>query len=236
MDATKHEGRALPYVIVRPKGIETTAGYPLVVLLHGFGASMYDLANLSNTIDAEGYVYAFPNAPYRADFGMGQVGYSWFTGRQYVEDPPEGAPSLEEMLDVFIDEVTELTGAEAGRMVLGGFSQGGSVTLRYGMPRPQIFPGLADLSGPFRNPDDLQGLPETRDQRIFIAHGTKDPTVPIDRGGQAAKAFLESIGYDPAYHEYEMGHEINHGVVRDLRAWLHATLPPYTPAIQQQTS
>src|SRR5262245_4059676 len=118
MDATKHEGRTLPFILVKPKGIEDTTGYPLVVMLHGFGANMYDLANLAGPIDQEGYVYAFPNAPYVADFGMGQIGYSWFTGRPGVQEPPPEAPSLDEMLDVMLQDVIEMSNAEAGRIVL----------------------------------------------------------------------------------------------------------------------
>lgn len=227
MDASRHEGRTLPFVFVKPNGVEDTTGYPLVVMLHGFGANMMDLANLAAPIDQDGYVYAFPNAPYRADFGMGQIGYSWFTGRPGVQDPPAGAPNLEEMLDVLIEELIELSGAERGRMVLGGFSQGGRVTLSYGLPRPDAFVGLADLSGPFRDAMDDSSLPEARDQRIFIAHGLRDQVVAIDAGGRAAKAFLEEHGYAPVYREYDMAHEINHSTIRDLRTWLQETLPPH---------
>ncbi len=229
MDATRYEGGVLPFVLVKPKGVEDVTGYPLVIMLHGFGANMRDLANLAGPIDQEGYVYVFPNGPYRADFGMGQVGYSWFTGRPGVEEPPVGAPTLEEMLNSFVEGVVELTGAEPGRIVLGGFSQGGRVSLLYGVPRPEMFAGLADLSGPFREALDDAGLPEKRDQRIFIAHGRFDNVVPIDAGGLAAKAYLEEHGYSPVYREYDMAHEINHGVIRDLRTWLHETLPPHTP-------
>ena len=230
MDANKHEGRILPFVFVKPKGVEQTAGYPLVVMLHGFGANMYDLANLAGPIDQEGYVYAFPNAPYRADFGMGQYGYSWRSDRPNVQPPPEGAPGVDEMLAVLIEDVVELSGADQGRIVLGGFSQGGNLSLTYGLPRPDMFPGLADLSGPFRGTPDASTLPQSRDQRIFIAHGRQDQVVAIDAGGRAAKAFLEEHGYSPVYREYDMAHEINHGVIRDLRTWLHETLPPHTTA------
>ncbi len=230
MEATQHEGRTLPFVVVRPQGVTETAGYPLVIMLHGFGASMFDLANLAAPIDETGYVYAFPNAPYKADFGMGQVGWSWRTGRPGVEEPAASAPSVEEMLNVFVEEIIELAGAERGRIVLGGFSQGGALSLSYGLPRPELFPGLADLSGPFREPLDASTLPESRDQRIFVAHGTRDQVVDIEVGGRAAKAFLEQSGYAPAYREYDMGHEINHGTLRDLRTWLHETLPPHVPA------
>src|SRR3990170_2266855 len=81
MDAQTVEGQALPYVLVKPDGFAAGDGCPLVVLLHGFGASMYDLAGLAPSIDDAGYVYAFPNAPHRVDFGAGAVGYSWSPGR-----------------------------------------------------------------------------------------------------------------------------------------------------------
>ena len=40
-----------------------TRSYPMIILLHGFGAHMGDLASLAPAIDPTGYVYIFPNAP-----------------------------------------------------------------------------------------------------------------------------------------------------------------------------
>src|SRR3972149_8864068 len=88
MRAQAIEGEALPYIRVTPEGYDPGARYPLVVLLHGFGASMQDLVGLCPAIDATGYVYAFPNAPYAVAFGGGATGYSWSRGRP---GPPGGA-------------------------------------------------------------------------------------------------------------------------------------------------
>jgi phospholipase/carboxylesterase len=222
MDAETHEGNGLPYVTMKPVG-SNGAGLPLVILLHGFGASMYDLPSLGPAIDSANYIYAFPNAPYRLDFGGGQYGYSWAM-RENVEPPPPDMPPVDNLIEAFIADVMEKTDTEAGKVVLGGFSQGGGITLHYGLPRPDIFAGLIVLSGSFRDPDNAQ-LPERRDQRIFVAHGTQDQVVTIDRGGRATKAFLEGAGYAPAYREYDMAHEIPPSVVRDLALWLHETLP-----------
>jgi phospholipase/carboxylesterase len=228
MKAEAYEGKALAYVLVTPDNFEPGAGWPMVVLLHGFGTSMYDLAGLASAIDANGYVYALPNGPYPLDFGNGPVGYSWMTGRQGVADPPADAPSLDELLDGFMEEVLAQTGAERGKCVLGGFSQGGGLTLRYGLPRPETFTGLAVLSGLFRDPEAMrQQLPLERSQRVFIAHGSRDDRIPVD-AGRGAKAFLDEAGYDAVYHEYDMGHEITAAVLRDLVPWLHETLVPKT--------
>ncbi|MPZ48296.1 MAG: hypothetical protein GEU75_03115 [Dehalococcoidia bacterium] len=220
------EEGALPYVLLRPDGAAADAGQPVVVLLHGFGASMYDLASLASAIDADGYVYAFPNAPYRVDLGYGQMGYSWALGRPGVEPGLPDAPSIEEMLDGLMADLSRRAGAEPGRMALGGFSQGGGLTLRYGLPRPETFAGLAVLSGFFRDADLVRPLlPEARTQPVFIAHGTADQMV----GGEAGlttKAFLEQMGYSPEYHEYEMGHQISAEEIDDLSGWLHRVLPP----------
>jgi phospholipase/carboxylesterase len=89
-----------------------------------------------------------------------------------------------------------------------------------------MFAGLAILSGALRNPEVLlPHLPTTRDQRIFIAHGTHDPVLPVVLS-QEAVAFLAAQGYQPLYREYPMGHEINLDVLNDLTPWIHQTLPP----------
>ncbi len=225
MEAQSFEGKALSYVLVTPRGFDTSAGYPLVVLLHGFGASMQDLAGLAPAIDGEGYVYAFPNAPHQVEFGPGAVGYSWSRGMPGQPAPPGEGPSVEELLDVFFAELMEETGAQPGRIVLGGFSQGGGLALRYGLPRPETFAGLVVLSGFFRDADDLRSrLPASREQAIFVAHGRYDPMVSLEQA-RGTKGFLEAMRYKPAYHEYDMAHEVSQAVVSDLTPWLHDTLP-----------
>ena len=76
--------------------------YPLVVLLHGFGANMQDLASLAPYIDEKGYVYAFPNAPFTVELGPGYTGYSWATGRPGMAPADPNAPDVDELLEVFM--------------------------------------------------------------------------------------------------------------------------------------
>ena len=228
MDAETFENSTLPYVLMKPEGFEPGAGWPLVILMHGRGASMHDLAGFSSALDGRGYVYAFPNGPYRMSFGPGMVGYSWVAGQQGVEDPPEDSPPVNDLLHSFVAEAIQEVGAEPGQVILGGFSQGGGMTLRYGLLHPELFGGLVVLSGAFRNREETEAaLPANRDQKIFIAHGTTDQVLPIEQG-RDTQQFLAGAGYSPDYHEYEMAHEISHGVVRDLLPWLHDTMPPKT--------
>lgn len=226
MEAKALDGGPLTYFLIRPEGYSAETSYPLIILLHGFGASMYDLAGLAPAIDATGYMYACPNAPYPLDAGGGQMGYSWSTGRPGMPDLAERGPTTEERLAGFLDEVMREAGTEPGRVLLAGFSQGGGLALRFGLPRPETFAGLVAMSGAFRAPEGvLDQLPGQRSMPVFMSHGLWDPMVTVQRG-QEARAFLESAGYQPEYHEYEMAHEISEEVIYDLVPWIHRVLPP----------
>jgi phospholipase/carboxylesterase len=225
MEAHPFDTGPLTYFLIRPANYREDVSYPLIILLHGFGASMYDLAGLAPAIDPTGYMYACPNAPYQLDVGGGQMGYSWSLGRPGMPDLAQAdGPTVDERLTGFIEEVTREARTEPGKVILAGFSQGGGLTLRFGLPRPEQFAGLAVLSGAFRDPDSVQ-LPEKRDMPIFLAHGEADPMLPLQRG-RDTNAYLEAAGYTPEYHEYEMAHEISEEEIYDLVPWLHRVLPP----------
>ena len=50
MRGEKHEGKGLKYLTVLPDEYDEAKRYPLVIMLHGFGANMQDLAGLAPVI------------------------------------------------------------------------------------------------------------------------------------------------------------------------------------------
>ncbi len=224
MEAREYQGTVLRYIVVEPDDFDPERPYPLVVLLHGFGASMRDLVGLSPSIDRSGYLYIFPNAPIEMTTGYGMRGYAWTTIGP--GSSPDEAARAEAMLEALIEEVGQRYGVGEGRMVLGGFSQGGMMTYRYGMPNPELFAGLVVLSGGVNGQDELRDrLPVHRDQPIFISHGTEDGVIPVEEARRSLR-FLKEEGYTPEYREYAIGHEIDQEVVQDLREWIRRVLPP----------
>ena len=224
MEAVEHQGKSLTYLTVHPDNYRSDAHYPLIILLHGFGANMNDLAGLTPAIDREGYAYACPNAPVAFDIGPGMVGYGW--GAIGGQGNPEEPGRIEEMLQTFFEEVMEQYQISPGQAILGGFSQGAGMTYRCGLGRPDLFAGLVALSGSRADWDELKDrLPPQRTQPIFIAHGAEDPVSPVERA-RKAREFLEAEGYSPQYKEYGMGHEITPEVMNDLVPWIHEVLPP----------
>ena len=219
-----HEGTGLQYITVVPDEYTEDSSYPLVIMLHGFGANMQDLAGLAPAINATGYVYACPNAPIPFNLGPGHTGFGWMTPRG--GGAPEEAANSEKLLGDFFDTVFKQFNVAPGRALLLGFSQGGGMTYRCGLGQPDRFAGLAALSATLPEPDELAGrLPEERTQPIFIAHGRYDQMISEDTA-HSAKSFLVSNGYSPEFHIYDMGHEISPNVLNDLVRWIGGVLPP----------
>ena len=224
MEIVEGKGESLDYLVVHPDGYDSQKGYPLVVLIHGFGASMRDLAPLSRSIERKGYVYACPNGPVEIPMAPGQVGYAWYPPRGSASE--EDILAAEEQFKAFIQEVVEEYHTPPGQIILAGFSQGGAMALRLGLPDPTAFAAVVALSGAISDPQEMKGtLPTERTQPIFIAHGTLDAMVPVDRARQT-RAFLEEEGYAPLYKEYSMGHEISQQLLDDLAPWMHEVMPP----------
>lgn len=224
MQKTRHQGKTLRYVTIFPDEYDPEELYPLIVLLHGFGSSMHDLAGLAPSIDPKGYIYTCPNGPVPVPIGPGMTGYAWT--RHPGSRSPEAAEAAEAALMVFIEEVMELYHIKPGQLLLGGFSQGGMMTYQAGLARPSLFGGLAALSSCIEDPSSLLGrLPQKRDQPIFIAHGTRDSIINVESARQSL-VFLQTHGYLPSYNEYDMDHEITSDVVEALVSWIRETLPP----------
>ena len=227
MQSEQHQGAGLQYLTITPDGYDPGVSYPLMIMLHGFGANMRDLAGLAPAISSTGYVYACPNAPIPFELGGGQTGYGWTSPRDmYKEGEVEEA---EKLLDGFFGEVFEKFKIGADRSILMGFSQGGRMTYRCGVGRPQPFAGLAALSASLSEPKELEArLPEDRSQPIFVAHGTSDAQIAAENAHKSVK-WLEEFGFQPEYHEYNMGHSISDEELQDLIPWMGRILPPQEP-------
>jgi len=221
MKSSVDRSSSLDYLTVYPDGYVEGKLYPLIICLHGFGANKEDLSGLAPVIDRTGYVYVFPDAPLAA--ADEPTVRAWYE-RGGKESPAAVREALA-ALDAFVLNALARFRVTPGRALLMGFSQGGAMSLRYGLPRPDLFGGIAVLSGSLRRVDDLlTSLPVERKQPIFVSHGRHDSLVPFE-WSQDLVAFLTAQGYRPVYQAYPMDHEISPASVAALRAWIEETLP-----------
>ena len=139
---------------------------------------------------------------------------------------PDEVANSEKLLDDFFQEVLEKFRVGPGKALLLGFSQGGGMTYRCGLGRAETFAGLAALSATLPGADELDPrLPADRSQPIFVAHGRHDQMI-AESTAYAAKDYLETAGYSPELHVYDMGHEISGELLGDLVPWIASVLPP----------
>ncbi|MBY0525450.1 MAG: hypothetical protein K2R98_18735 [Gemmataceae bacterium] len=212
---------SLDYLTVYPDDYVEGSPHPLLIWLHGFGANKDDLSGLAPVVSRTGYLYVFPDAPLAtADDSTVRAWYE-----RGGKESPDAVREALAALDRLVTEVLDRFRVPAGRALLAGFSRGGAMALRYGLPRPELVAGIAVLSGSLRRVDDLRGsLPVERTQPIFVAHGKNDSLVPFE-WSQALVAFLLQQGYQPTYKTYPMDHEISPALVAELRGWIEQVLP-----------
>ena len=154
----------LSYLRVLPEDHNPSSSYTVIILLHGYGSHMGDLAGLAPMINATDFVY---------------------------------------------------------KVLLGGFSQGGMMTLHYGLLRPDRFSGAIALSSKILDKTYLSTNIKTMGKLpIYISHGTLDQVIPVSEG-RSTNEFLLEVGYEVDYYEYTMGHAISSENIADLQQWLN---------------
>ena len=229
MKTTRYPSGALQYLTVEPDNYNADRDYPMVILLHGFGANMEDLATLAPAISQDGYIYVFPQGPLSFELAPGQTGYAWTVpppSRALLWTTSAETRDVEDLLADFFQEVLALYQVPAGNVMLGGFSQGGQMTYQYGLTHPKMFAGLAGLSAALPDLEMLRvRLTADRSQPVFIAHGQNDQLVPLENALKV-RDFLEAEGYTPHFTEYPMAHQISPQEIHDLANWIGVFLPP----------
>lgn len=121
----------------------------------------------------------------------------------------------------FVEQATQAYHADPSRVVVAGFSQGGTMAALTALTRPDLVAGAAVLSGivPSTIIDELPDRAALINKPFLVIHGTHDQVVSIAHG-RASRDFLSQLGVALTYREYPMAHEINLEALLDLTEWL----------------
>ena len=166
----------LDHELSRPGG--AAEGDTVAVLLHGRGSHKGDLQGLRSRLPDD-WTVVTPQAPHPGGpWGYGP-GWAWY---RYLEEDRVEASTLEAGLDAlhgFLDDLPDLLGFLPGRLVLGGFSQGGTVSMvvRPGSGRGPDLDDPQLLRLPSRRPGPPGGRP-VAGQSPPSSGATAAPTPP----------------------------------------------------------
>ncbi|KOR33829.1 MULTISPECIES: alpha/beta hydrolase [Planktothricoides] len=192
-----------------------------IVLLHGWGANLHDLAPLGLALNLPEYQFIFPDAPFPHHTVPG--GQMWY---DLESENYFGLAESRQMLIDWLKSLESQTGVPLSRTILSGFSQGGAMILDVGVRIPVA--GLVSMSG------YLHAAPEPVGDRLppmLIMHGSNDPVVPLQAARQAREMYL-MLGASVKYHEFEMSHEICPQEITLMRNFIHQVISP-KPTVEQ---
>lgn len=184
------------------------AGAPVLIALHGRGATSEDLVPLGELV-APGFSWVFPDAPRPWPEDAPACGLCW-----YESGPDRAAGIAESRARLTATIAAARTALASGPVVLLGFSQGALMALDTGLREPSPASLLIALSGYLH--EDV-GSPAS--PRTLIAHGTHDDVVPVQRGREAAER-LQRRGVPVSYVELPIGHEVPASIVRRVAAFI----------------
>jgi phospholipase/carboxylesterase len=194
-------------------------GAPLVVLLHGRGSDRHDLLNLAPHL-APGAVVVTPEAPHPgAPWGYGP-GWAWYRFMGGNVPEPESFEAAQQALAEFLAQIPGTLPVRTGPVVLGGFSQGGTMSVAYALRNPGAVPMALCMSGFLAQHPTVRATPESvRGTRFFWGHGTMDPSIPFALG-EEGRAALRGAGAELQTGDYPIGHGISPDEARDVREWI----------------
>ncbi|KAG6841823.1 hypothetical protein C0991_006230 [Blastosporella zonata] len=237
---------AVKFITVAPLAKHTAT----VVFVHGLGDTGHGwkpVADMFRTDPALAHVkWILPHSPIRSvKANMGMEMPSWFDIYSFGFDTDEdeaGMLQSARLINQLITTEVE-SGTDPSRIVLGGFSQGATMSLLTGLTGERKLAGIAVLSGwlPIRNKFKSLVSSHASSIPVFWGHGSVDPLVKVQFCRSSADFLSEELAIPRSttpgeikglsYHLYEgMGHTTNQKELDDLQAWIKQALPEPQPA------
>jgi phospholipase/carboxylesterase len=209
---------------------------PMVVLMHGFGASGTDLVPLWRQFSVpRGTRFAFPEAPLELDGMMpGFDSRAWWmidmerldravrTGeiRDLSAEIPVGMAEANTQIEAMLDELAGRFSVRGEELVLGGFSQGAMLACDVALKSQRKLAGLVVLSGTFLDESTWTKLmPARHGLPVFMSHGRADPLLPFALAEKLRDSFAVA-GLKPDFVPFSGGHGIADSVLSGLSSFI----------------
>ncbi|HEY4612500.1 MAG TPA: alpha/beta fold hydrolase, partial [Bacteroidota bacterium] len=193
--------------------------HPTLVLLHGRGTNEDDLLGLVPYLDPRLLVVS-ARAPFQ--FPMG--GWTWYDIYEVGIPHPEQFRESYDRLAQFFADVKQHYPVDQGKVFFLGFSMGTVMSFALTLSKPEEIAGVVAHSGYVPENTHLTfALDKLQDTSFFVAHGTRDPIIPV-HFARRAKELLTAAKADVTYREYPIMHQVSEDSLTDLSGWLKQRL------------
>lgn len=189
--------------VVRVRTPQDSDPHPVVLMLHGWTGDEESMWIFASRLPEDGMLIA-PRGLYTSSLG----GYSWQSQR--VDGWPgmeDFEPAIEKLLDLL--NPRNFPAGDFSNFRIVGFSQGAALTYAFALLQPEKVRAFAGLSGFL--PQEVDSLVEKqplRGMKGFIAHGTQDEMVAVERARKAVER-LQDAGAQVTYCEDDVGHKLS---------------------------
>ncbi len=194
---------------------------PLLIALHGYGASKWHALREAKMIAPEGFALASLQGPHqhlrepKEKGGPLRFGFGWLTNFH-----PEDSVAVHHgaMLDL-ISEFTDEGIADPDRIFLLGFSQSCALNYRFAFTHPHVLRGVVGICGGLPGDWETSELYQPTDAAVFHLSGERDEYYGPERVAKYEQQ-LKQRATDVELRSYDAIHEISPDMRRDINAWL----------------
>ncbi|KAF2722176.1 Phospholipase/carboxylesterase [Polychaeton citri CBS 116435] len=212
-----------------------------VIVAHGLGDSGAGWSFLAESFRRRSLFpetkFIFPNAatiPITANMGMSMPGwYDILNFTELLSERSEDEPGIlrsQRYFHSLINEEINTHNIPSDRIILGGFSQGGAMSLFSGVTSDKKLGGVFGLSCYMLLQGKLKGLIDqsggvNNETPVFMGHGDSDPLV-LPRWGKATADQLKEWGFKVDLKIYPgLPHSAAPEEIEDLEKWLQERIP-----------
>jgi phospholipase/carboxylesterase len=210
----------LQYIVREPKIASQKP--PLLLLLHGYGSNKEDLFSFAEELPDDLLIVSA-----QAPLSIGNGGYAWYSinfddinGK--FSDLKEAKQSIDEIAN-FIEEIKIKYNTNPDKTFLLGFSQGAILSYSLSFFHPNKIQHILALSG-YINTELLPGnISSEIKTDYYCSHGSVDQVLPVE-WARNSKPFLDNLGFQNEYSEYNVGHGVAPQNFYSFKKWIEARL------------
>lgn len=198
-----------------------TSPQPLLIALHGYGASKRQMMREAKRVAPENFVIAAVQGAHqhlrepRAPGEPLRFGFGWLTNFH----PEESVRLHHEAVRGVIEELNGEKLIDAQRVFLLGFSQSVALNYRFAFTHTELLRGIIGICGGLPGDWETSDLYRKTDASVLHLRGTRDESYPPERV-KDYEARLKTRAQNVQVLDFDAGHEITDEMRVTVKDWL----------------